>query len=59
MNDHDQLAALYQEQEREIADALHRMETGMGTTEDVAILRCALGLSPKPRQVPPLGNPPF
>lgn len=46
----------YQEQEQEIAEALRRMEGGMGTTEDVAILKCALGMTPKPKQTPKLNE---
>ena len=41
---------LYQEQEQEIADALQRIERGMGTTEDVAKLRTALKQQLPPRE---------
>ena len=40
----------YQEQEQEIADALQRIERGMGTKEDAAILASALGIKTKPKQ---------
>lgn len=44
MDDHDQLAALYQEQERDVEDALTRVGRGTSTAEDEATLRCALHL---------------
>ena len=40
----DQELANLAEQEREVEDALTRVGQGMGTAEDEAILRCALGL---------------
>ena len=43
---------LYTEQEQEIAEALQRMDNKMGTKEDLAMLRCALGLQAKPRPIP-------
>ncbi len=52
MTDHDQRLANLAEQEHEVEDALTRVGQGMGTAEDEAILRCALGLPARKIPIP-------
>ena len=51
--DHDQLAALYQDEERDVSEALDRCLHGMNTADDEALLRSRLGLSPRKQRPTP------